>query len=265
MFFRTIAVVGLTGLVFTAGTSGQVASPSGSSRVNSIQPRDADRATPNQSLEVVPSGAGTAEDDTATVSNDHLDRPEQKSDSPGGDQEEARKLPVRTLRPRTTGTSTLGRPDSGNTPWYRSGIGALSIVLAVIVGVMLVVRRFVPSMRAPEGDVLKVVARASLSPKQSLSLIQLGRRFVLVALSSGRVDVLCEVDDSDEVAELMMATGAKFPIHASAFDVQLRTEASNYDDTDGSEMGRTVESPRRDRGRAVSDLLSRLKTLQQTD
>lgn len=250
-FYRAVFVVALSGLCFLPKAVGQDALPNA----------NADRAAPNESVEIEPSSPEAVA--TSGVADDQ----------PVGSQVEenleevvpaAASAPVRTLRPRSSETSVLGRPDTGNTPWYRSGIGALSIVLAVIVGVFFVMRRFVPAMRAPEGEVLKVVARATLTPKQTLSLIQLGRRFVLVAISAGRVDMLCEVNDTDEVAELMMATGARFPGSAGRFDARLRQETANYDASAVDELEDATDSVQRERGRAVSDLLARLKTLQRT-
>ncbi len=226
------------------------------------------KATPNQSIEIDPIVNDSESPQESEVKNEAADHATPASVAGGEanklENADARDAPTRTLRRRTTGTSVLGRPDAGDTPWYRSGIGALSIVLVVIVGVFVLLRRYVPAMRAPEGDVLKVVARASLSPKQTLSLVQLGRRFVLVAISSGRVDTLCEVNDLDEVAELMMATGGKFPGRSSEFDTQLRSETANYDVSVAGELEEVAELPEKDRGRAVSDLLERLKTLQRT-
>jgi flagellar biogenesis protein FliO len=220
------------------------------------------RTTPNQSVAIDPDFDDARA--TADVAHDGRLAPPTGGEPEIAGSEEGDSLPVRTLRPRTAGDSVLGRPDDGDAPWYRSGIGALSIVLAVIVGVFFVLRRFVPAMRAPEGDVLKVVARASLTPKQTLSLVQLGRRFVLVAISAGRVDTLCQVDDTDEVAELMMATGAKFPGRSNPFAAQLRSETANYDGATIPELEDIAGLQEEERGRAVSDLLTRLKKLQRT-
>jgi flagellar biogenesis protein FliO len=222
----------------------------------------ANKATPNQSLEIAPADSDGVS--PAEVVDEGSLAPAEQDEAKTLDQSDAQSAPTRTLRRRSMGTAILGRPESADTPWYRSGIGALSIVLVVIVGVFIMLRRYVPAMRAPEGDVLKVVARASLTPKQTLSLIQLGRRFVLVAISAGRVDALCEVNDVDEVAELIMATGGKFPGRTSEFDTQLRSEAANYDASTAGELEEVADLPEKERGRAVSDLLERLKTLQRT-
>jgi flagellar biosynthetic protein FliO len=80
----------------------------------------------------------------------------------------------------------------------------LLTVLGLIAAAALVVRRFMPARRMLTGQgVLDVVARASLSGKQSLLLVKMGRRLVLLGVSPERINALAEVEEREEVALLL--------------------------------------------------------------
>jgi len=149
-------------------------------------------------------------------------------------------------------------------PWYRSGLGSLALVLTLVGGLYWFVRRWAPSTKAAENGVLRVVARASLTPKHGTALVQLGRRYILVGVSPTHVQTLCEVNEADEVADLMMRSGAALAPPAKRFDDVLVDHAAEY--VEGAE--RTVESGRAastltgDVSRPVGDLLRRLRGVQ---
>ena len=121
-----------------------------------------------------------------------------------------------------------------------------------------------PSARAADSGVLRVVGRAALSSKQSVALIQLGRRFVMVGISGDRLNRLCEVGDPDEVAELAARTGAMSASRAGAFDDLLLREATDFGK--GREGEQEEErSVRTGLGRSpkrLAGLLQRLRALQ---
>jgi len=80
----------------------------------------------------------------------------------------------------------------------------LLAVLALIGAIALVVKRFMPTRRFLTGaGVLEIVARMPLSGKQSLVLVKMGRRLVLLGVSSDRVNSLDVVDDPDQVSVLI--------------------------------------------------------------
>lgn len=109
--------------------------------------------------------------------------------------------------PRDAASSTPSAPTLPDVPWYRTGIGALSIVLTVIAVAVWSIRRWMPKLGGGGCSVLNVVGRAGLSPKHSVALVSLGRRFVLVGLSGDRMTPICEVSDPQEVAELTLRLG----------------------------------------------------------
>ncbi len=137
--------------------------------------------------------------------------------------------------------------------WYRTGLGATGIVLGLVAIAFLGLRRWVPSVRAPDNGVLKVLGRAGLTPKHNLALVQFGRRFVLVGISPDRVELVSEVIDPGEAAELSARIGVGLPAGANAFDELLTREASEFV---------PVREPTRAEQRApMRDLLHRLKAL----
>ncbi len=163
--------------------------------------------------------------------------------------------------PRTPGALTV-RPDR-EVAWYQSGLGALSIVLALVGVATWAVRRWLPSAKIRDNDLLRVVSRTSLSPKQSLALVHLGRRFVVLGISSDNVNVLCEVTDPDEVADLVQRTEKARNERPHGFDSALLDEAARFDEpiepvTKGQQPHAFEKHAGRDSLRA---LLHRLKTL----
>jgi flagellar biogenesis protein FliO len=115
-------------------------------------------------------------------------------------------------------------------PWYRTGPGALGIVLALVGVLYMAARRWLPSAKAADTGALRVVARTSLTPRHAAALLQLGRRFVLVGVSPGRLQTLSEVADPDEVADLLIRTGLSKPSARSSFDAVLKTQAEEFGD-----------------------------------
>ncbi len=108
-------------------------------------------------------------------------------------------------------TTTDTPPDWMN-PWLRM-VGALVLVIALIFGLQWFVKRLAGSRLARPGrpggksGPLDVLWRGSLSPKQQVFLVRMGRRVLLVGSSAGTLTRLCEVTDAEEVAELLSAAG----------------------------------------------------------
>lgn len=153
-----------------------------------------------------------------------------------------------------------------DTPWYRNGLFALGAVLAVIFGIVLLLRRYVPSARAMSGGPLKVVGRIHLSPKQSVALLQVGRRHVLVGITPDRLTNLGHIADPDESFSLRARTANKE--HAekdTRFDEALESEAAEYvelevqpDFMPPAKVGRLQETMAE-----LRSLLTRLRLLQE--
>ena len=104
----------------------------------------------------------------------------------------------------------------------------LALVLGLILLVSYLVRRYVPAVRALGGEALKVVQRVPLSSKQSLALVQVGRRMVLIGVTPDRISVLSVIDNPEECAHrrVDVSRGAKGA--DSTFDAVLSDETGKF-------------------------------------
>lgn len=177
-----------------------------------------------------------------------------------------------TLRPRTIKRPST-QEDKGDrfgtstesVSWYRSGYGALAIVLLVVGLVAWAVRRWMPAIRISQSDVLRVVARANVTPKHSVALVHLGRRFVMVGIGGDRLSSLCEVSDPDEVAELLGRIGAsQVPPVESGFETMLLSETGEYQRAEKNEEAEASPANTKHQrdGTAAGELLHKLRAMQ---
>ncbi len=124
-----------------------------------------------------------------------------------------------------------------STPSDLSGLGALAVVLVLIGVAAWAVKRWMPVGRGGGSGVLQVVGRVSLSSKHTITLVHLGRRFVMVGVAGDRVTTLCEVTDPDEVAELVARVDTSGKQAAPGFDHLLHGEAACYEEVADHEAG----------------------------
>lgn len=92
-----------------------------------------------------------------------------------------------------------GKPAQMPSAWRT--LGSLLIVLVLIVGAAYFLRRFSFGGRRkayPAG--IEVLARNSISPKQSLCLVKLGQRLLLLGLSPNHMTALQTIDDPEDIA-----------------------------------------------------------------
>ncbi len=113
---------------------------------------------------------------------------------------------------------------------WRDGL-PLVLVLGLIAGMALLLRRFLPNQRLLTGSAaIEIVARTGLSSKQQLVLVKMGGRLVLLGVSAERINPLSEVVDPDEVATLIGAAAGDRPgsmrrAFADSFEREVRTYA----------------------------------------
>lgn len=236
-------------------------SPAGDVNVASVSSNDP-RVAPNKSVSIDEATPDhTAFQETASQSRRAGDLQTETGETKRASPPSAKRRSAKQARLSRESTRLSG---ARNTPWYRTGIGALAIVLVLVGGATWVVRRWLPTARAGESAVLRVVARTSLSPKHNLALVRLGHRFLLVGVSGDRVNTLCDVNDPDEVAELAARTGTLAKLGAGDFDGQLLREVADYGGATASEAVE-AESTRGKRIRPrkpLNDLLRKLRALQ---
>lgn len=73
-----------------------------------------------------------------------------------------------------------------------TSIASLALVIGMLAGVLWWLRRLAP--RAGTGRHLRVIESVPLGPGQSLHLVELAGRGLLVASSRDRCELLCEMD-----------------------------------------------------------------------
>ena len=116
-------------------------------------------------------------------------------------------------RPAVSGDATPGpqAPTAGNTsPGRFELMWPLLAVLALIGGAVILFRKFVPrSNRLGGGGAIHVLSNHFLASKQSLCLVRLGRRVVLVGVTPERISAVMEISDPVEMAEIVAAVEQK--------------------------------------------------------
>ncbi|MBN1846410.1 MAG: flagellar biosynthetic protein FliO [Sedimentisphaerales bacterium] len=111
--------------------------------------------------------------------------------------------PLGHRRPAGESGASDDRP-VGALPSLARTMGSLLIVLAVMGAVALVLRRTVfASGRAAAAGGIEILARNAINPKQSLCLIQLGQRLVLLGLSPNHMASLQTIEDPEDVAQIL--------------------------------------------------------------
>lgn len=141
---------------------------------------------------------------------------------------------------------------------------SLAVVLGLIAGGVLLLRRFVPRVRQYSTGQIEMLARTFVSAKQSLALVRVGQRVVLVGIGPESVSCLTVIDDPAEVGQLLARGGnRRRGVPSETFDRYVRQEAAAYSplsDTD-SEPGDPVGNHCRVAGSAggVAELLDKVK------
>lgn len=120
-------------------------------------------------------------------------------------------------------------------------LGGLAVVLGLLIGMYLLVRRFGGPMagaKRPAG-VLEIMARYPIGRRQHLVLLKMGRRLLLLHQTGTEMRTLTDVSDPNEVADLIarVESGSR----DGRFNAALEREASSY-----RALDRAPVSPQRD-------------------
>lgn len=167
---------------------------------------------------------------------------------------------IRSRPGRVAGGEVVVRTPS----WYSRGFVPLGVVLALMGSAYYLVRRFMPSRRLSDDSLLRVVGRTNITPKHSIALIQLSRRFVLVGLSGDRIEALSDIVDPSEVADLTARIAGQHAATSTRFEELLVSESEEYTGPLEEDSPRAHRLRERvgDASGQLSSLLSRLRTLQ---
>jgi flagellar biogenesis protein FliO len=140
-------------------------------------------------------------------------------------------------RPKQTAsgdTSTpLEKPSSysGSLSVWRSMVSLL-LVLLLIVGGSFLLRRFMPSAnRFSKDSGLEILTRCAVGPKQSICLVKMGPRLVLVGLSPNHMAALDVVKGQEDIATILgqVETSAPESI-SSSFGKYFRQESVQFEE-----------------------------------
>jgi flagellar protein FliO/FliZ len=114
----------------------------------------------------------------------------------------------------------------------------LLAVLALIAAAAWVVRKYMPARRLISGSgVMEIVARLPLSGRQSLVLVKLGGRLVLVGVTPERIGTVCIVDDPEQVAMLIgRAAGRGHEPAGAVFGGSLDRELGAFEEDPEAEV-----------------------------
>lgn len=248
-------------VLLSCSTSHAWNEPGGDSRDAAPVRREA--ITTNQSVSLETDQSGQAEQANLAVEVAPPEaRPAENQPARSGENRDSVASRRTSRQIKRLGVSDINSDSTDSSPWYRTGLGALAIVLSVIGGLVWLLRKWVPSARVDDSAILKTVARTTLSPKHSAALLQLGRRFILVGVSPDSVKVLSEINEENEVADLYARLGTGGRKADTAFEDLLGQEAQTYDD----ESEPSDSDERRVGGGRPSvplgDLLTRVRSLQ---
>jgi len=176
-------------------------------------------------------------------------------------------------------TSDARRPDTNSTQAaMQSRVGggvdvqrvvlALAIVIAAIFVARWVIKRMYPGAAAARSSqVIRVVSRSVVGPKQQFLLVQLGKRLVLVGDSGASMNSLAQIEDPDEVACLIgQLRGESSSSSTSAFSSIFRKAGSEFEQNDQAAPSQALEdeAPARELVAAageITGLMDRVRTL----
>src|SRR5262249_12660030 len=81
---------------------------------------------------------------------------------------------------------------------------SLLLVIGVIIAARLAMKKLFPAVAVGRNSqVIRVLSRSVVGPKQQFLLVQIGKRLVLVGDSGASMNALSQIDDPEEVAALI--------------------------------------------------------------
>lgn len=223
-----------------------------------------DGAEPDSSNDApeVPGVTGAVPPENEAVAGDGVDHHLETRD--GREPETVQSAARRTIRRRSPASTVRPLVAPRSVPWYRSGFGALFIVLLVLAVALWAVRRWVPAARSADRGQLEILGRVSLTPKHQVVIVKVGLRCIVVGVSPDRLSRLSEIDDAAEVAGLAAHSIQSVNRAGKPFDDLLVDEAATFVESEEQSSRVQTERPGRSNrsSQPLGDLLNRLRDLQ---
>jgi flagellar biosynthetic protein FliO len=137
----------------------------------------------------------------------------------------------------------------------------LLAVLCMIGGAAAIFRRWLPKMqRMGQPGGIRVLSRFYLSGKQSLCLIRMGRRVVLLGVTPENIQTLVNVDDPEEAAHLITSLEQGRPgSFAKTFSGFMSSAGAARDDDAEPQEHLAVEKPLRRAATRITASVERLR------
>ena len=145
----------------------------------------------------------------------------------------------------------------GVAPWYRSPYVSLSAIIIVIFALSRLFKRYVPAVRTPASRAISVIGRTTISAKQSVVLLHVGRRVVLLSVSPDSMRLITDFTDPQDVAILLGKSAVEPITESKKFDAKLAHELGKYEDV-GDQSDAVAD---RTKGQ-LQTLIGRLRQLQ---
>jgi flagellar biogenesis protein FliO len=146
-------------------------------------------------------------------------------------------------------STALRQPSGNTTPAQRTTLSAggeilklffaLGIVIVLILLLRWLLQRYLGvNVGGGKSGLVRVVSRTTLSPRQQVVLLQVGRRIVVVGDSAGTLTALAQITDDDEVANILGTATATPSDDAPPrrFGSLLSREQTRYDDETAAEL-----------------------------
>jgi len=117
-------------------------------------------------------------------------------------------------------------------------VGALAVVVALILVMKWAGAKFIiPGARVRPTQVVQVVARSPIAPRQQVVLLRVGKRVVVVGDSGTTLSTLCEISDPDEVAALLGQLKDEQAGPAGSFRNLFGKASANFTETNAAVEG----------------------------
>jgi flagellar biogenesis protein FliO len=170
--------------------------------------------------------------------------------------------------------TTGGAAGAASSGWFGrvQGLWPLAVVLALIGALALLARRILPNrwQGGPGGrGMVEVLGRQHLSARQSVALLRVGRRVVVIGITPDKLTHLDTITDPDEVAELVgRSVSLKDGSLSRTFEREVLREAAAYEPSDHADLSAEAGGPPTDRAAAyvtarqqLRGLLSKVRSL----
>lgn len=131
-------------------------------------------------------------------------------------------------QPSAAGANNAASRGSSQTLSVQRLALSLGIVIAIIIVARIVMRKMFPAASVGRSSqVIRVLSRSVLAPKQQFLLLQVGKRLIVVGDTGASMNALAEITDPEEVSSLVGQLASEHVTSASTAFGALFRRASN--------------------------------------